>query len=71
MRTFIEQYLQNPSDAIALAQGRVNSTDWMDSIDDEMIYSQLATPEFRLYEEIIFCNAAEDAPRANNYSHAA
>ena len=71
MRTFIEQYLQNPSDAIALAQGRVNSTDWMDSIDDEMIYSQLATPEFRLYEEIVFCNALESAPRSNRYAHAA
>ena len=68
MRTFIEQYLQNPAEAIALTSGRANSTDWMDNIDDEMIYSQLSSPEFRLYEEIIFCNAAEDAPRANHYS---
>ena len=54
MRTFIEQYLQNPAEAIALTSGRANSTDWMDNIDDEMIYSQLSSPEFRLYEEIIF-----------------
>lgn len=71
MRTFIEQYLQSPSESIAWAAERADSTDWMDSVDDEMIYSQLATPEFRLYEEIIFCNAAEDAPRANNYAHVA
>lgn len=47
------------------------SKDWMDSIDEDMIYRQLATPEFRLYEEIVFGGAAENAPGTNNYNYAA
>lgn len=68
MRTFIEQYLNNSSAAITFAD---KSGDWMDSVDEDMIYSQLATPEFRLYEEIVFCGAAENAPGAKKYNYAA
>lgn len=50
MKTFIENYLLDPSQAIA---GACNIDSWADSIDDNIIYEQLASPEFRLYEEII------------------
>lgn len=50
MNTFIEDYILDPSQAIAKLSASVNMSD---SIDEDMIYSQLASPEFRLYEEII------------------
>lgn len=53
MKTFIENYLLDPSQAIANARG-IDS--WADSIDDNMIYEQLASGEFRLYEEIVCCD---------------
>lgn len=68
MRTFIEQYLNNSSAAITFAN---MSGDWMDSVDEDMIYRQLATPEFRLYEEIVFSGAAENAPGAKKCNYAA
>ena len=51
MNTFIEDYLLDPSQAIAKVSA---SLDLNESFDDDMIYKQLASPEFRLYEEIIF-----------------
>ena len=52
MRNFIGDYLVNPSQAIKAA---VNEPmDWADNIDEEMIWQQLASSEFKLYEEIIF-----------------
>ncbi len=54
MRTFIQTYLQNPSQAIADA--RINAYDkfWVDQFDEDKIYAELSSPEFRLYEEIIY-----------------
>ena len=51
MRTFIEDYLNSPSDAIGKAMAEQKSR--LNDVDDELIYSQLAPPEFRLYEDII------------------
>ena len=53
MKTFIEDYLHNPSDAIAKAAESFKAQ-FNDTIDEGMIYQQIASPEFRLYEEIIF-----------------
>ena len=52
MRNFIEDYLVNPSLAIETAQKAPMS--WAENLDEEMIFRQLASPEFSLYEEIIF-----------------
>lgn len=65
MRSFIEEYLANPSQAVASAAQKVSGTDRFDAIDDEMIYKELATGEFRLYEEIIFSASADDLHRAD------
>ena len=59
MRSFIEDYLQNPSLAVAAAQN--TPMGWTEDIDEDMIYSQLASPEFRLYEEIILNASSGDA----------
>lgn len=59
MRNFIEDYLHNPSLAVAAAQN--TPMGWTEDIDEDMIYSQLASPEFRLYEEIILNASSEDA----------
>ena len=54
MCTFIEDYLNSPSAAIARAMNEQQNR--YNDIDENMIYQQLASPEFRLYEEIILSN---------------
>ena len=51
MYTFIEDYLKSPSDAIGKAMTEQKKR--LADVDDELIYSQIASPEFRLYEEIV------------------
>ena len=53
MTTFIEDYLVNPSDAIANA--RISADCRFSDLEcqDDTIYSQLPSPEFRLYEEML------------------
>lgn len=53
MRTFIEDYLSDPSQAISKARLDASSKLWNEEFDEDMIYNQIASPEFRLYEEII------------------
>lgn len=53
MRTFIEDYLYDPSAAIASAAEASASLDWANDIDDEIIWSQLASGEFKMYEELV------------------
>ena len=53
MKSFIEDYLLNPSQAIAGAALASRSLDWSDNIDEDVIYAQLASPEFHLYEDIV------------------
>lgn len=58
MSTFIEDYLSNPSLAIAEAKNRPMS--WADEVDEDLIYSQISSPQFRLYEAVIMAPSAED-----------
>lgn len=58
MSTFIEDYLSNPSLAIAEAENRPMS--WADEVDEDLIYSQISSPQFRLYEAVIMAPSAED-----------
>lgn len=67
MRNFIEDYLQNPSLAVAAAQN--TPMGWAEAIDDDMIYSQLSSPEFRLYEEIILSPSPEDSAQDYMKNH--
>lgn len=51
MCTFIEDYLNSPSAAIARAMNEQKNR--FNDIDEEQIYKQLASPEFRLYQEMV------------------
>ena len=62
MKTFIEDYLHNPSEAIAKAAESLKEK-FQEPVDDDMIYQQISSPEFRLYEEIIFAPSSEDYQR--------
>lgn len=58
MSNFIEDYLVNPSFAVAEAKSRPMS--WAEEVDEEMIYSQIASPQFRLYESVVMTPSPED-----------
>ena len=58
MRSFVEDYLLDPTQAIANARQSTHADTWSDNIDEDMIYSQIASPEFRLYEAILFSPSA-------------
>ena len=70
MGTFIEEYLQDPSRAISSALKQLNGTNRFEQIDDDSIYTQLASGEFRLYEEIIFSQLSEESPSQKTFTAA-
>ena len=71
MGTFIEEYLQDPSRAISSALEQLTKTNKFDQVDDESIYQELATGEFRLYEEIILSTLSEESPSQKHHYKAA
>lgn len=66
MRNFIEDYLNNPTLAVAAAVDSLTDIDRFADIDEESVYKQIATPEFRLYEEIILSMSADDLHLADS-----
>jgi len=62
MKSFIEDYLLDPTQAIADACQSVQTDSWSDNINEDMIYSQIASPEFRLYEAIVFAQPEGEIP---------
>lgn len=68
MKSFIEEYLQNPAQAIADARQTATTDNWYDNIDEEMIYAQIASPEFRLYEAMVLNTGAETLPERTRVS---
>ena len=67
MGTFIEDYLQNPAEAISSALDRLNKTDKFEQIDDDIIYAQLGTGQFRLYEEMVLSQISGSSPTSENF----
>ena len=61
MRNFIDSYLDNPSSAISEACKSLETNDFSQGYDDEMIYGEIVSPEFQLYLEILFSKDVEDA----------
>ena len=53
MYNFIEDYLACKTQALASAKKMADGMVWCADIDEEAIYSQIASPQFRLYEEIL------------------
>ena len=70
MGTFIEEYLQDPLRAISSALEQLNGTNRFEQIDDNSIYDQLASGEFKLYEEIIFSQLSEESPSQKTFTAA-
>lgn len=53
MNGFIDEYLCDPSHAVMNARERADCRfDGMD-IKEDMVYSQIASPEFRFYSEVL------------------
>ena len=52
MCNFIEDYLQNPTLAVANAKADADKRFSSLLIDDEVIYDEIATSEYHLYEAI-------------------
>ena len=68
MSNFIEDYLQNPSQAISTARERADRKFRFDSFDQQQIYNEIASPEFHLYEARVMSDANENTPRAGSYA---
>ena len=58
MCTFIEDYLKCPATAVRNAQ--TANTNRFDNIDDEQVYAQISSGEFKLYLAMILSSADED-----------
>ena len=71
MGTFIEEYLKDPTLAISSALEQLTETNRFEQVDDESIYSELATGQFRLYEEIILSQLSEESPSQKHHYKAA
>lgn len=56
MNDFVNDYPDSKSQAIAVAIIKAKDMKWCCEIDEESIYAQMSSPEFRLYEEMIFCD---------------
>jgi hypothetical protein len=68
MSNFIEDYLQNPSQAISSARERADRKFSFDSFDQQQIYKEMASPEFHLYEAMVMSDVNENTPRSGIYA---
>jgi hypothetical protein len=68
MSNFIEDYLQNPSQAISSARERADRRFKFDSLDQQRICKEIASPEFHLYEAMVMSDTDENTPRADSYA---
>lgn len=68
MGTFIEDYLANPADAISAARERASLKFWYDEFDEEQIYNEISSPEFRLYEAMVMSDENEITPHVSGYA---
>jgi hypothetical protein len=66
MRNFIEGYLADPAQAISEARLGARQRFWYDEFDDDMIYKEIATPEFRLYQEVVMADESENFSRVSS-----
>lgn len=53
MCNFIEDYQADKAKALAVAISMADSLEWCKTIDEDVIYRQMDTAEFRLYQEMI------------------
>lgn len=68
MNNFIEDYLHNPSQAISAARERAESRFINAQYDEEQVYNEIASPEFRLYEAVVMSDVNENTPHTGIYA---
>lgn len=68
MRTFIEDYLSDPSKAIENARERASIRFANETFDEERIYEEISSPEFRLYEEVVMSDSEEIKPLSRGFA---
>ena len=61
MRNFIEDYLNDPSGAVSAAVNESSFVNFGKDFDEDSIYEQISSGEFRLYEEILFSDTTENS----------
>ncbi|MBR4299573.1 MAG: hypothetical protein IKT59_07670 [Bacteroidales bacterium] len=61
MRNFIEDYLNDPSGAVSAAVNESSFVNFGKDFDEDSIYEQISSGEFRLYEEILFSGTTENS----------
>lgn len=68
MSNFIEDYLYNPAQAISSARERADLRFRFAQFDEEQIYREISTSEYRLYEAVVVSDVNEDTPRTDTYA---
>ncbi len=68
MNNFIEDYLDDPAQAISSARERADHRFSLDCFVEEHIYKEIASPEFRLYEAMIMCPENEITPHTSDFA---
>ena len=53
MKNFIDDYLADKAQTIADAIESAGRMKWCETIDENVIYSQIESAEFRLYQEMV------------------
>ena len=53
----------NASEAIKAYNDEIHTRNWMDEVDQDEIYTQLGSPEFKAYMEILGLDEPEDICR--------
>ena len=61
MRNFIEDYLNDPSGAVSAAVNESSFVNFGKDFDEDSIYEQISSGDFRLYEEILFSGTTENS----------
>lgn len=61
MRNFIEDYLNDPSGAVSAAVNESSFVNFGKDFNEDSIYEQISSGEFRLYEEILFSGTTENS----------
>lgn len=67
MRTFIEDYLADPAQAVADARLQAYRRFCDVDFNPEDIYKEIASPEFHLYQEMVLCETEEDSPHVSSF----
>lgn len=67
MNNFVEDYPGTESRTIAAAKAEVDNRQWFDQVDEEEVYRQLSSPEYKLYLEMVLSDSMEESSNVYNY----